>query len=138
MKRSAIFALVASAFMFVQASAQTTTPSADVQPNRRERMANTTPEQRAERQTQQMKKRLSLKPDQETAVASINLKYAQQMRTLVVDGERNRETMKQVRSLMSSKDDELKKVLDKDQYKQYEDQKAAQKDHMKQGRRNSR
>lgn len=133
MKRNLIFALLLATLAFVQASAQTT-PSVETRASRREKMANTTPEQRAQRQTAQMKKQLSLSAEQETTVASINLKYAQQAQTLLDGGERSRETMKQVRTLMSSKDKELKKVFSEEQYNQYSASKDAQKKRSKQNR----
>lgn len=133
MKRNLIFTLLLATFAFVQASAQTT-PSSEPRTSRREKMTNSTPEQRAQRQTAQMKKQLSLSAEQETAVASINLKYAQQAQTLLDGGERNRETMKEVRSLMSSKDEELKKVFSEEQYNQYDALKGAQKKRAKQNR----
>lgn len=132
MKRNLIFTFFLAAFTFIQASAQTT-PSAD-RASRREKMAASTPEQRAQRQTAQMKKQLSLSADQETAVASINLKYARQAQTLMDGGNRDRGAMKQARTMMAGKDDELKKVLNDDQYKKYDELKDARKDRAKQKR----
>lgn len=140
MKNNAIFGLLAATFIALQACAQTVpsnesngTISRRANP-RREQLANTTPEQRANRQTALMKKQLSLTPEQETAVATINLKYAQQMQSVIETGGRNRNTLKQVRDINDSKDAELKKVFDKDQYKQYEAFKDEQKDRLKQAR----
>ncbi|MBC8151608.1 MAG: hypothetical protein H7Z72_01720 [Bacteroidetes bacterium] len=141
MKTNATLALLFAAFVSVQACAQTVPANEPTSTtSRREKLANTTPEQRAERQTAQMKKQLSLTAEQETTVASINLKYAQQMQSVLETGERNRQTMNQVREMTSSKDADLKKVLDENQYKQYEAFKDEQKDRMKQarGRRNNR
>lgn len=139
MKRNTILSILFGLFIVVQAVAQTT-PTTNEGTTRRGKLAATTPERRAERQTKQMKKQLSLTTDQETTVAAINLKYAQQIQPLITSGERNRATMKQVRDMMSSQDDELQKVLDTDQYKQYETFKDERKDRMKQARsqRNNR
>lgn len=126
-------ALLLAVLVSIQATAQTTPPT-NAPTSRREQLANTTPEQRAERQTAQMKQRLSLTADQEPTVAAINLKYAQQMQSILENGQRNRGTLKQVRDLTNGKDDELKKVLNKDQYRQYETFRDEQKDRMKQGR----
>lgn len=133
MKRNLIFAFLLAAFAFVQVSAQTL-PSEETRASRREQLTNSTPEQRAQRQTTQMKKQLSLSAEQETAVAAINLKYAQQAQTLIDGGNRNRETMKQVRTMMSSKDEELKKVFSQEQYTQYDTFKDTQKNRAKQNR----
>lgn len=141
MKNNVILILLVAAFVSVQACAQTVPSNEPTSTtSRRGQLANTTPEQRAGRQTAQMKQQLTLTADQETAVAAINLKYAQQMQTVIETGERNRNTLKQVRDIRGSNDDELKKVLDKDQYTKYETFKNEQKDRMKQARsqRNNR
>lgn len=135
MKNNPIFVLIAFTFITLQACAQTMPSNEPTNAlSRREQLANTTPEQRAERQTALMKKQLSLTPEQETAVATINLKYAQQMQSVIETGGRNRNTLKQVRDINDSKDAELKKLFDKDQYKQYEAFKDAQRDRLKQAR----
>ncbi len=146
MKINPILSIVAGLFMTAQVMAQTTpTPPTSTNDNmenmtRREKMADTTPEQRANQQTARMKKQLSLTAEQEPTVAAINLKYAQQMQTLMQTGERNRQTMKQAREMASSKDAELKAVLTADQYMQYETFKDEQKGRMREmrGRRNNR
>ncbi|GAB3222614.1 hypothetical protein [Spirosoma arcticum] len=133
MKRNTILSILFGLFIAVQAVAQTT-PTTNGGTTRRERLAATTPEQRANRQTIRMKKQLSLTADQETTVAAINLKYAQQMQPLIANGERSRNMMKQVRDMANSQDKELKKVLNSGQYKQYEVFKDERKDRMKQNR----
>ncbi|MBC8153861.1 MAG: hypothetical protein H7Z72_13210 [Bacteroidetes bacterium] len=141
MKTNTTLALLFAAFVSVQACAQTVPANEPTSTTSRwEKLANTTPEQRAERQTAQMKKQLSLTTEQEPTVAAINLKYAQQMQSVLETGERNRTTMKQVRDMTASKDAELKTVFTADQYKQYDAFKDEQKDRMKQnrGRRNNR
>ena len=90
-------------------------------------MANTTPEQQADRQTAQMKKQLSLTAGQETAVAAVNLKYAQQLQSALETGGRNRQTMEQVREMNDSKEADLKAIFTADQYKQYDAFKEEQK-----------
>ncbi|GAB4032291.1 hypothetical protein [Spirosoma gilvum] len=79
-----------------------------------------TPEERASRQTARMKEVLKLSTEQETSVADINLKYAKQVQSLMETGGRNLKTMREARSIMKSKDKEMKDVLNKEQYKQYE------------------
>jgi len=94
-----------------------------------------TPEERASRQTARLKETLNLSPDQETAVASINLKYAKQAQPLLETGGRNLKTAREARSMMKSKDDELEKVLTKEQFKQYQDIKEEMRSAMKERRR---
>lgn len=141
MKTNVTFALLLAAFISVQACAQTVPSNEPTSTtSRRAKLANTTPEQRANQQTAQMKKRLSLTAEQEPTVAAINLKYAQQMQSVLETGERNRQTLKQVRDMTASKDAELKAVLTADQYQQYETFKDEQQERMKQnrGQRNNR
>ncbi|WP_080057708.1 hypothetical protein [Spirosoma aerolatum] len=78
------------------------------------------PEERATRQTARMKDVLTLSPEQEISVADINLKYAKQAQSLMETGGRNLKTMREAKAMMKSKDKEMKEVLTKDQYKQYE------------------
>ncbi|MBO0947044.1 hypothetical protein [Fibrella forsythiae] len=139
MKTNLLLAALVSAFVSVQAVAQTTTEDPN-RAERRGRMAASTPEQRAERQTAQMKKQLTLTAEQETAVAAINLKYAQQAQKLMTNGDRDRETLKQARDVMQGKDGELKAVLSKEQYQQYETMRDEQRNRMREGRgpRNNR
>jgi len=140
MKTNIILRIICGLFISLQVCAQTAPTTTDGNTTRRERLANITPEQRANQQTAQMKKRLSLTAEQEPTVAAINLKYAQQMQSVLETGERNRQTMKQIRDMTDSKDAELKAVFTADQYTQYETFKDEQKDRMKQnrGQRNNR
>ncbi|QHV96930.1 hypothetical protein [Spirosoma endbachense] len=78
-----------------------------------------TPEERATRQTTRMKEALNLSAEQETSVADINLKYAKQMQSLLETGGRNLKTARAAKSSMKSKDNELKEVLNKDQFNKY-------------------
>ena len=136
MKRNLFLALFVATFTFVQACAQTT-PSDEPTMSRREygrAAAAMNPEQLADRQTKRMTKQFSLSSDQQTAVAVINLKYAKQMQTLLKETEQNQAKRKEIRDLMVSKDEELKKVFSADQYKQYVELRDTQRDRMKQAR----
>lgn len=79
-----------------------------------------TPEERATRMTARMKEKLNLSADQETPVAAINLKYAKQNQALIETSGRNLRTARQVQAVMKKKDEELKKILNADQYQQYQ------------------
>ncbi|KAA9356470.1 hypothetical protein [Larkinella humicola] len=79
-----------------------------------------TPEERATRMTARMKEKLNLSAEQETPVAAINLKYAKQNQALLETGGRNLRTARQAQAVMKKKDEELKKVLNSDQYQQYQ------------------
>ncbi|WP_133299841.1 DUF4890 domain-containing protein [Larkinella punicea] len=79
-----------------------------------------TPEERATRMTARMKEKLNLSAEQETPVAAINLKYAKQNQVLIETGGRNLRTARQAQAVMKKKDEELKKILNADQYQQYQ------------------
>ena len=96
-----------------------------------------TPEQRAEHQTARMKEKLNLSAEQETTVAAINLKYAKQMQPLIDSGKRSISVAQQARGIMKSKDEELKGVFSKEQYKEYQQLKEEFKSEFKQKRRNN-
>jgi hypothetical protein len=112
MKINTILSIVAGLFMTVQVVAQTspTPPANNGNMSRREKLADTTPEQRASQQTARMKKQLALTAEQEPTVAA------------------------------ASKDAELKTVFTADQYKQYDTFRDEQKDRLKEmrGKRNNR
>ncbi|MEZ0484253.1 hypothetical protein [Fibrella aquatica] len=139
MKSNVMLTLIVGAFVSVQAYAQDAPAQQNDRADRRERMAASTPEQRADRQTAQMKKQLSLTAEQETSVKAINLKYAE-MAQKMMTADRNRDAMKQARDAMEGKDGELKAVLSKEQYQQYEKQRDEQRSRMREGRgpRNNR
>ncbi len=126
-----MLALAVSAFVSVQAFAQDAPTQDANREGRRGGMASMTPEQRAERQTAQMKKQLTLTAEQETSITAINLKYAQQNQKMMASGDRNPEAMKQS---MEAKDGELKAVLTKEQYTQYETMRDEQRKRMREGR----
>ncbi|GAB4016417.1 hypothetical protein [Spirosoma koreense] len=94
-----------------------------------------TPEERATRQTARMKEVLNLSADQETSVADINLKYAKQMQSVLETGGRNLKTARAAKSLMKSKDTDLQKVLNKEQFGKYQDVKEEMINQMKERRR---
>ena len=137
MKSNIMLAVLISAFVSVQSFAQDAPTQDANRADRRGGMASMTPEQRAERQTAQMKKQLTLTAEQETTITAINLKYAQQSQKMMASGERNPEAMKQA---MDAKDGELKAVLSKEQYQQYETMREEQRNRMREGRgpRNNR
>jgi len=82
---------------------------------------NSTPEQRAQFQTEMMKGKLKLDAAQESKVQSINLTYARKMQTIIKSDDGRFSKMKQARSLQEAKDQELKNVFTPAQFKQYKD-----------------
>jgi len=98
-----------------------------------------TAEERARFQTEWMKQNLGLSDNQLAQVDPLNLKYARQM-----DGVKNISgkfaKLKKAKSIMDEKDNELKKILNKDQCQIYQDKKEELREKMKeanQQRKNS-
>ena len=82
---------------------------------------NADPAKQAERMTQQMTEKLSLSNDQSAKVKAINLDFAKQQQTLRAEApEGQRPEKKAVEKLRKQYQDQLKKVLSKDQFSQWE------------------
>ncbi len=92
---------------------------------------NSTPEQRAQFQTEMMKSKLKLDAAQEAKVQAINLKYAGKMQAIIKSDDGRFSKMKQARSLQEAKDNELKAVFNATQYKQYKDFEEEMKEKLK-------
>jgi Spy/CpxP family protein refolding chaperone len=116
-KNVVVLTVLFSAFCVVMSSAQTTkTPP--------------TPQTRADRTTQYLKKALNLTDDQTAKVETLNLKMFQaqeEMRKAVS------EVGKNFKAKMEARDVELQKILTPEQFKQYQDFEHHMKGHM-QGR----
>jgi hypothetical protein len=82
------------------------------------------PEERAKQETESMKKKLDLSPEQLPVVEKINLKYAEKMDAMFQQsggpGGDFSEMDKKMKSLEIEKRDELTPVLNEDQLKQYD------------------
>jgi hypothetical protein len=85
-----------------------------------EKLRETTPEQRAQYQTDFMKSKLNLTPEQTTKVSDINLKYAKRMDPVIKSSEGSLVRMRQARAINAEKDTELKGVLTPDQWQKLE------------------
>ena len=84
-----------------------------------EKLANTTPQERATMQTQYMTTKLGLTPDQTQSVSALNLKYAQKMDPIIKGSEPPVMKLRQMRQLNEQKDAELKGLLQPPQYEKY-------------------
>lgn len=90
---------------------------------------NRTPEERAQRQTEQLTKQLSLSADQTTKVQALSLERAKKMEELRAGGERpDREKLQ---ALQTDFDTKLKPVLTADQWTQYEKFREEQRERMR-------
>lgn len=92
---------------------------------------NTTPEQRAQIQTNLMKTKLQLSEEQTTKVAAINLKYARQMEPVIKGDGGKLAKYREVKKINEQKDAELKQVFTEEQYATYEKAKEQMKEEMK-------
>ena len=84
-----------------------------------DQLKNMPPDERARLQTDMMKKKLGLSPEQTAQVGAINQKYAQQMQPILNSSEGPFMKMRQARQLGDAKEGELKQVLTPDQFQKY-------------------
>ena len=89
-----------------------------------DKLANTTPQERARLQTDFMKNRLRLTPEQTSAVSALNLKYAQQAQPIIQSSEGAFIKMRQLRGLDEAKEGELRGILSPQQFEQRLEEKA--------------
>lgn len=82
-------------------------------------LRNSTPQERAIKQTEWMKTELSLDSVTEAKVHAINLKYAEANQSLINSSESKISKIQKVKANSAAKDDELKNVLNKNQYEKY-------------------
>lgn len=85
---------------------------------------NSTPEERADIQTNWMKETLELNESTTTAVADINLKYAVELQKELANGKSKMGAMRTLRKASAEKDKELESILSPDEYSRYEDNKS--------------
>lgn len=96
----------------------------------KEKLQNSTPEQRAEKMTAGMTKQLTLTEDQKTKVYAINLERAKQMESLKKESDL-KGSKANVRDSFKSSDEQIVALLNEDQKKQYADMKAKRMENMK-------
>src|SRR5262245_15711129 len=84
-----------------------------------DQLKNTTPEQRAKLQTDLMKSKLGLTPEQTATIGAINEKYAQRMEPIIKGAEGPFTKMRQMKQVSETKEAELKATLSPDQFQKY-------------------
>ncbi|WP_108651601.1 hypothetical protein [Dongshaea marina] len=85
-----------------------------------QKIENTTPAQRATRQTQMMSKKLNLTPAQKSKVENINLKYAKKAQQIVDSDSWRLGKARELRELVFQKNDQLQAVLNHAQFEHYQ------------------
>jgi Spy/CpxP family protein refolding chaperone len=93
---------------------------AQSQMDKMDKLKNTTPEERATAQTEMMKSKLSLTPEQTPKVAEINLKYAKEMDPIIKSSERPFRKAREMRDINGRKEAELKQVFTPEQFQKYQ------------------
>lgn len=83
-------------------------------------LKSSTPEQRAQRQSDTMRSKLGLDSIQYQKVSAINLEYARKGQEIMESGGGKFAKYRKFKSMTSEKDGKLKKVLTPDQYSSYE------------------
>lgn len=92
---------------------------------------NSTPEERAQFQTEWMKTELSLDSTVVPSVYNINLKYSKKTQSIMNSGGSRMQKYKDFKAISEAKDSELKNIFTKDQYKIYQQKKEEMKQKMK-------
>jgi hypothetical protein len=83
-------------------------------------LKNTMPEERASLQTELMKSKLALTPEQTRAVADLNLKYANRMEPIIKGSSSSLTKMFQMRKINNEKETELKRILSSQQWEKFD------------------
>ncbi len=107
------------------------TLSANAQDRLEKLMNDTTPEERAEMQTNNMKETLSLTGDQVDDVSEINLNYARKMQNAYNVSRSKLQRLRKMKALAAEKDGVLKRVLTATQYATYRENKAEMKERLR-------
>ena len=84
-----------------------------------DKLKNTTPEERAGAQTEMMKSKLALTPEQTPKIAAINQKYAKEMDPVIKGSEGPLMKVRHMKQINTKKEAELKRVLSADQFQKY-------------------
>ena len=99
-----------------------------------QQMQQRTPEERAQRQTQMMQKKLGLTPDQTQRVHDILLYYAGQAANVQADAAQGNNVKGEKKDIKRNKDADLQAVLTGAQYQQYQQMMQQRKEQMQQRR----
>jgi len=91
-------------------------------------MTKSSPEERAQMQTEYMKENLSLTEKQVALVSDINVIYSKKMRATYEGETAKFKRLKKLKAVSDEKDNELKKVLEPAQYETYVKNKEAMKE----------
>ena len=94
-------------------------------------ITETTPEERAQFQTDYMNESLSLKDDQRAKVHDINIKYAEKMQEAYEAPTKKQQKLQSMKRINAEKEAELKLILSADQYATYEKNKEEMKKKVK-------
>jgi hypothetical protein len=82
-------------------------------------LKDTTPEQRAKVQTDLMKAKFALTPDQVTKVSDINLKYAKKLDPVIKGSGGSLVKMRQMKEIEAEKEAELRQALSAQQFGEF-------------------
>ncbi len=98
------------------------------------RLNDTSAEERAQLQTQRMKETLKLDSLQLAQVTSINLSYARKMDPVIAGSGSRLSKLKAYQQINASKEKELQRVLNPDQFKQFKQQQQQIREQLKKPR----
>ena len=87
-------------------------------------------EEKAQKSTEMQKPRLNLNEEQAQQMYDLNLKYIAEMETIQAEG-KSRSMMMKLKDMSGRRNAEVKAVLDKAQYKEYEQMQSERRAEMK-------
>lgn len=97
------------------------------------KMGHASPEERAARQTAHMTEALGLSPEQAEEVGAINRKYAAKAQEARKDAASREDRHGAMREMMGQRDEELRAVLDDEQYARLQEMRKAMHELRRQG-----
>lgn len=98
------------------------------------KLKDSTPEQRAKMQTEWMTTKLNLNASQTQQISALNLQYARKNEPIIQSNSSKLSKFRKLKALQKEKSNMLSQILSEEQYKKYEDIK----DHMIQNIKNKR
>ncbi|UZR97781.1 hypothetical protein [Chondrinema litorale] len=101
-------------------------------------LASSTPEERAQMQTDKLAEKITMDDDQKEQLYAINLKYAEEIQPVLESDQSKISKLQEVKSINKDKDEEIKEIFNEEQYAAYEEMKKEVRKDVKQRYRSRR
>ncbi|MBT31933.1 MAG: hypothetical protein CMO01_19925 [Thalassobius sp.] len=86
-------------------------------------LASSTPEERAQMQTDKLAEKITMDDDQKEQLYAINLKYAEEIQPVLESDQSKISKLQEIKSINKGKDEEIKEIFNEEQYAAYEEMK---------------